>query len=69
MQRQRYIGAVTGACEHGTGSIDCSALRLRIPEELWGSTCQWAFDGECEHPGAGAGLGQPRTDTADYIGN
>jgi len=29
------------------------------------NSCEWAYDGECDHPGSGTGSCQPMTDTTD----
>ncbi len=64
----RYLGAISGACRHGSDASDCRGLQLRPPQQLVGNTCQWAFDGECDdsrYIGAITGVCRHGTDMAD----
>lgn len=39
------------------------------PTALWSreNSCEWAFDGECDHPNIGTGSCRPGTDTQDCV--
>ncbi len=54
---ERYGGP--GVCTNGTDDSDCRA------HAAGNNSCQWAYDGECDHPNIGTGACQNGTDQSD----
>lgn len=51
--------------EYFTEAVSGSTIRHGTTAFRPGDSCQWAMDGECDHPGLGTGVCEAGTDTTD----